>query len=245
MTRNVLIILGIVLVGGGLWVFSTFAGLFGDWGSYNWNQQLTVVVETPEGERTGSAVTHVALRLLQPGSRSISAASSGERSNGEAVVVPLPEGRYLFVLRAKNASILPQAAFAGTLMTEADHKRLDYVQRFYGRLVGQRGLSGPLPRGAYPRFVTFDDLSEPATVKLVDPDDLAASFGPGYALRSVVLELTGEPPRYGKVEAVLPWFSEYREKHFRLNGERCIACPVASENIADMIGTGVFSYRGR
>ncbi len=240
--RAFIIAVGFVLVGGGLWVFSTFAGLFGDWGSYNWNQQLTVVVETPEGERTGSAVTHVALRLLQPGSRSISAASSGERSNGEAVVVPLPEGRYLFVLRAKNASILPQAAFAGTLMTEADHKRLDYVQRFYGRLVGQRGLSGPLPRGAYPRFVTFDDLSEPATVKLVDPDDLAATFGPGYALKSVTLEITSEAIDFGRVEVLLPWINDYYNK--RLDGQR-FGNGDAPNQIANSLSAGVFKAGDR
>jgi hypothetical protein len=43
--------------------------------------------------------------------------------------------------------------------------------------------STELPREPYrPLLVTFADINDPASVQRVDPDDLAASFGPGYAL---------------------------------------------------------------
>jgi hypothetical protein len=52
--------------------------------------------------------------------------------------------------------------------------------------------------------VTFSDISDPTSVALVDPDDLAASFGAGYALEAVTVEVTQEPVTEGVVEGVLP-----------------------------------------
>lgn len=236
MIRGILIVFGIVLVAGGLWVYSFYISIFGDWESFSWNQKLTVTVETPEGERSGSAVTHIEARFLKPGSRSISAASSSGRSYGEAVVVPLPNEKYLFVLRAENADTLTQGAFYKQVLGE-DAERIGDVADYYRWMLRRSGLSGPIPRDAYPRFVTFDDLSDPASVKLVDPDDLAATFGSGYALKSVTLEITGEPVMFGKVEQVLPWIDEYRNAHF--DGSR-IESANAQNRLANSLGTGSF-----
>ncbi len=241
MTRNVLIILGIVLVAGGVWVYSAYVGLFGDWESFSWNQKLTVTVETPEGERSGSAVSHIEARFLKPGSKSISAASSGGRSYGEAVVVALPDDRYLFVLRAKNADTLTQGAFYKQVLG-ADAERIGNVADYYRRMLRRSGLSGPIQRDTYPRFVTFDDISDPTSVKLVDPDDLAATFGPGYALKSVVLELTGESPRYGKVEEALPWIDEYYGT--KLDG-RQLETIDAPNRLANSLSAGAFKAGDR
>ena len=60
-----------------------------------------------------------------------------------------------------------------------------------------------LPRERYPLLVTFTDLADPTTVRRVDPDDLAATFGPGVALKRVTLEITDEAVTEGEVEAVL------------------------------------------
>ena len=57
-----------------------------------------------------------------------------------------------------------------------------------------------LPDYQYPMLVTFEDITDPASVRLVDPADLAASFGPGVRLKSVVLEVTDEPVTEGRVE---------------------------------------------
>ncbi len=38
-----------------------------------------------------------------------------------------------------------------------------------------------VPEVEYPLMVTFADIADPASVILVNPDDLAASFGPGGA----------------------------------------------------------------
>lgn len=60
-----------------------------------------------------------------------------------------------------------------------------------------------VPEYQYPMLVTFDDITDPASVRLVDPSNLAASFGPGVRLKSVTLEVTDEAVTAGVVENVL------------------------------------------
>ena len=55
------------------------------------------------------------------------------------------------------------------------------------------------------------DPDDPASVKRVDPDDLAASFGPGVSLRKITLTITDEPATDGKVRELLGWLSDYPE----------------------------------
>ena len=54
-------------------------------------------------------------------------------------------------------------------------------------------------------LITFTDINNPASVKLVDQHNLAATFGAGYALKSITLEITDAPVTTGKVESVLGW----------------------------------------
>jgi len=67
-------------------------------------------------------------------------------------------------------------------------------------------------------MVTFDDITDPATVRRVDPADLAASFGPGVSLKAVTLEITRAPVTEGRVEAVLEWLVAVWPN--RLDGQR-------------------------
>jgi len=52
-------------------------------------------------------------------------------------------------------------------------------------------------RSAYPMLVTFGDLDDPASVERVDPDDLAAIFGEGVALKRITVQLTDDPVTTG------------------------------------------------
>jgi hypothetical protein len=64
---------------------------------FEWNQKITVEVETPDGLRSGSSVQHVVWNAgsAYPGMDGPSAAST---VTGEAVVVDLGGGKYLFAL---------------------------------------------------------------------------------------------------------------------------------------------------
>ncbi len=97
-----------------------------------------------------------------------------------------------------------------------------------------------VPQKLAPFLVTFADVNDPTSVKQVDPHDQAASFGEGYSLKSITLEITDEPVTRGRVEKVLGWLGEYQQNFYMLNGKRCIACPVSSENLSDLLSAGNF-----
>ena len=57
-------------------------------------------------------------------------------------------------------------------------------------------------------LVTFNDITNPTTVRRVDPYDLASVFGPGYVLKAITLEITDEKVTEGRVESVLAWLHD-------------------------------------
>jgi hypothetical protein len=70
------------------------------------------------------------------------------------------------------------------------------------------GSSAVLEPDNLPLLVTFDDVTDPKSVKLVDPANLAGTFGSGFALKSITVEITDETVTEGKVESVLGWLKE-------------------------------------
>lgn len=188
MRWGLIIVLGLGLIAYGLYKLN--------YPTYSWRQKLTLVVETPEGVRTGSAVaqvTHWFHPAILP-----DAGSRNGSLRGEAVVVDLGDGRYLFALLGWAKAL--DGAFGDRLPREYSLK-----ERFRATEWLRGKGPAPVPFEALPRLVTFGDIDDPTSVMLVDPDDLAASFGEGYALRDVTLEITDAPVTSGVVEGVLGW----------------------------------------
>lgn len=161
--------------------------------TWRWNQKLTVEVSTPEGMRTGSAVTEVVWQERNwtgnfPGSY-----------RGEATVVDLGKGRYLFALIGEQTRYLALRTFAPDLGDKAV-----ITEEGFAAMAGIRGRRD-VPAKYYPLLVTFDEVGRPETVKRVDPANLGASFGPGVALQRIVLGITDEPATDGQINKVLGW----------------------------------------
>lgn len=171
--------------------------------SWAWHQKLTITVMTPDGPRTGSAVSAVTFEL-PPKWWGVgdSAGSSTHSLRDEAVVVDLGDTasgpRYLFALLKGYSIATAREAF----LPRTKPENREMATAVYDKLETLRATTD-LPRKLYPLLVTFDDINDPASVKRVDPDDLAATFGVGYALTSISLAITDEPVTKGKVEAVL------------------------------------------
>lgn len=198
----------------GLWFLAIFFGtplaLYGwyKWSfpTYSWNQKLTVEVMTPDGPVSGSAVTSVTWWAQPPigGAPGVS-----YRYTGEAAIVDLGGGRYLFAvhrgegnLGGRPERIVAMAIFP-TRNGQVNRRWLSEIEDRHGPASGTIVLKPD----NYPLLVTFDDINDPASVKQVVPDNLAASFGPGYALQRISVEVTGERKTVGRVEAVLPWLA--------------------------------------
>jgi len=173
---------------------------------WEWNQKLTVEVSTPEGLRSGSAVSHVSWREAN------ALGNYPADYSGEATVVDMGQGRYLFALIGEETKQIA----AHTLHAELGEQRSDY-EKLFPKIMSFRGLRD-VPRDRYPLLVTFTDINDPKTVRKVDPDNLAATFGPGVSLKRITLEITDEGVTEGAMEKVLPWWTEYENK--QLDGNR-------------------------
>lgn len=178
---------------------------------YRWNQKLEVTVDFKGQSFSGYSISSVAKgekwfsSWLPPEVR-----GGISEFSGEAVVVALPDNRYLFALlkgeQGVSAEDLALKAFAKEISAQGSNNKAGL------RFLSTSDAKAELPRNAYPILVTFDDISGPASVRRVDPDDLAATFGPGYSLKSITLELTSEGETSGRVEGLFSYFSWPKSK---------------------------------
>lgn len=186
---------------------------FADDEAPDYRYRLTVEVDTPLGLHTGSSVIEIEQTLVRAGSSPANQAVE-RRVRGEAVAVDLPGGTTLFVLlRSLNevdwaAYVFPKLAPQRKGEPFAD--QLDNVLEVTGVRVLPRMWPPRLyvPESpAYPLMVTFTDLADPTSVKLVNPDELAATFGKGMRLKRITVELTEDPVTVG-IEERFAWWAE-------------------------------------
>ncbi len=165
-------------------------------GNYEWHQKLTVTVDTPNGPISGASVMKMRVSdqrssFNPPEARGVSFALSGE-----AAVVQVAPGRYLFALLKGVPSL-----------AEKLYPKMDAIEsaKLMEKGLGASPSEVTLSSSEYPLLVTFNDIKDPASVKRVNPANLEATFGPGYRLNGITLSLTKEPVTKGEVEKVLGW----------------------------------------
>lgn len=193
-TSKIVIALGLIFILAGLILSMT-----GIYVSGTWRYRLTVEVETPEGIKTGSAVREVTDKDSNITLFDLPDVASGPDIKGEAVVVDLGDRGKLFVLISWDSYKELYSAFpyknGGGQSTVPGIK-------FYNSL--KTGMKGEVKGKAIPKMVTFEDINDPMSVKAVNPESLSNSFGEGVTLKSVTLEITKAPLRWGKVDQYLP-----------------------------------------
>ncbi len=148
---------------------------------YEWHQKLTVVVDTPDGQVSGSSVIEVKARF---GQLPLSDKEVWYSVVGEATVVEVAPGRYLFALLGGS-----EERYYRAVREQFEHVgRGDWLKRIpkMKRVVRLRPNN-------YPLLVTFRDIDDPKSVREVDPKNLSATFGPGVRLQSITIEVTDEP----------------------------------------------------
>ncbi|GJL65544.1 MAG: hypothetical protein NPIRA05_05150 [Nitrospirales bacterium] len=169
---------------------------------YTWHQKMTVEVEVDGQLYTGSSVVRVNVGQSDPITQGLGyPLQFGAR--GEAAFVELPGPRYLFALLSGG----PPDSGPQTNAVNIFKDRLPPrgIERF--AVLSKSRLKQDIPHSHYPLLVTFTDITDPKTVKQVDPDNLAATFGPGVSLKRITLEITDEPVTEGKVGSVLGWWN--------------------------------------
>jgi hypothetical protein len=170
--------------------------------------RLAVEVETPDGIRSASTVLSV-----HP-DRGYSRKGS-TLTKGDALWVDLGGGKNLLALLAhlddKNIELDGMNFVALRAFNAAGRKTTFNAMN---QMTGTAQVAGAL----IPVLAAFSDGNDPATMRVVKPDDLAATYGNGFALRGVSVEavpngfwpldfgsMLGEPVTRG-IEAKLPWW---------------------------------------
>jgi hypothetical protein len=171
--------------------------------------RLTVEVDTPEGRKSASGV--LAVHPDRGYSR-----GGHTRTVGDAVFVDLGDGKNLVALLAHLDGKLDFDGInylALRAYTVAGGKRVSFNEM--NRLTGAVPVKGAL----IPVLVSFADPANPATARLVLPDDAAAVLGSGYRLGKITAEVVpngfwpldfggplGEPVTSG-IASKLPWLN--------------------------------------
>jgi len=169
----------------GLGVILAALFLAGCTSSETFRYRMIVEVETPEGLRTGLSVREV--EIWERVGESMIGNKVGGKVRGEAVAVDLPNGKTLYMLLG-DARWHAHRAIKTPPPGKGHH---DWgVKR--ARWMIDNKAKGELPREKYPMLVTFEDESDPTSVMEVDRDDLEATFGEGYRLKRVRIEITND-----------------------------------------------------
>lgn len=170
---------------------------------FHWFQKLTVTVDTPTGSKTGIEVIEVKAEYYKKGTYIGNAARVD--ISGEAGIVEVLPGKFLFILlKGFNQSTASETFIPRWPPEEkpavADTKRFEIMETFQTAIT-----TTDLSPNLYPVFVTFRDITDPASLVIVNPQDLVRDFGPGVRLRSVMLTVSPQEAVPNKVETLLPW----------------------------------------
>ena len=182
----------------------------------SWHQRLTIVVETPTGEVSGSSVTEV--RVVDTYGPLIPREATGPRATvrGEAVAIEVLPGKWLFALLDGDDNVLGSAVgwsdAAYCLSCAPGGKQRDFAARAFELDRQPLDTPVPLPHEAWPLMVTFADIADPTSVARVDPNDVAASFCPGVRLKALTLEITRADVTEGRLDQTLAWLGPYAER---------------------------------
>jgi len=176
------------------------------------NYRLTVEAMTPNGPKIGSTVIQVSYGSqfnVNGGGR-----MGDTHVTGEALYLDLGQGKNLFVTLQgdgtgrKNTQADKQSSRnAIYLPVEILELKWDWGNEWsLWRQVRAAESAGPkvVPLVKLPLTVTFRDLADPMSVALVDPQDISAILGVGYAITSASIGITDQGPETS-IASILPW----------------------------------------
>lgn len=207
------------------WIVVIAVFLFGSWVSAarpDHKYRLTFDVVTPQGLVSASNVMAVYLDDF-----SIGPIGGGIGMKGDAVFVDLGAGKNLIAILAhgRTASDVDGMSRLAMNAFAAAGQKVPFkdVKRLTGTV--------PVRDSLIPTLVTFTDLNNPATAKVLDAGDVEATFGKGYRMQGVSLEMLpvglwpfdlGGPlskPVTRGIEKQVPFLITHREQIRRLDSD--------------------------
>lgn len=166
--------------------------------------ELTIGVQTPEGQRCGSSVIEVTVKRTVPfwGTNGIRF-----RIKGKAPAVELPDGRLVFALLmdSTNVSLPALAAMDSQAMPSiSDRIRRMNTGAIWAHLKAERPemhvdaaimsrRTGIHAGASYPDIVMLDP-AEPTSIRAINPAKAEDVLGPGFSLTGLELRIVDAPP---------------------------------------------------
>ena len=173
--------------------------------TYTYRYRMTVEVLVDGQVKSGSSVIEVNVSK-QP--KIGSAPAQVSRVKGEAIFVDLGKGRNVVALLASGPYAkdvdYPYNVVPALFHLTFDDPDLARLSQLHG--------GKDIPANFLPTFVTFADVNDAGTARVINPDELALAFGPGANLRARV-EIT-DAPVTREIERQLP-FLKTRVKELR------------------------------
>lgn len=199
-----------------IWLFFTV-----NYPSASLRYEITVEVEADGEVYSGSSVQEVTVGLM------LNINGGGSRAwssfKGEAVAVEIADRGILFVLLAGPRG-LPNEPFEPeqvNISSPAQFMNIVFDVRGSSieavHAVPDRAIDDEVPFNLLPVMVRFEDINDPRSVTLVNPFDLASSFGEGVELRRVHVRTTQAPITEG-IEERLTWLPSVSSSY--LDGAR-------------------------
>jgi len=181
--------------------------------------RLTIAVDTPQGIKSASGVI-----AIYKDKFSIGGVGGGVAAQGDAIFVDLGGGRNLVALLSlgKNGSDVDGVDYLAMNAFAAAGQKVSFKE--VKELKGEVDLQSNL----IPTLVTFADLSDPWSARVLESEHIDAVLGRGYRLDRVTLRMVpvglwpidfgrglGEPVTRG-IEAKLPFLISERESLRRI-----------------------------
>jgi hypothetical protein len=171
--------------------------------AYTYRYRMTVEVMVDGVMHSASSVVEIKIQT-QPAAGSVPPIVP--YVHGEAVFVDLGNGRNVFALLANGSNangvdyalyVVPKL-FNLTKGGDQDLVKLPHLR-------GTREVSPSYP----PAFVTFKNLDDPTSARVVNAETFESEFGRNVRLNRVWIEMTNEPVTKGLIEKKLPWLKSH------------------------------------
>jgi hypothetical protein len=187
--------------------------------THRYRYRLTIAATADGQLRVGSSVIEV--RVSKKPQFLPEVLPFSYSSRGEAVFVDLGRGRNLVGLLASGP--FGQSPSYPELVVTRHLKIPVSDDQQMASLASRQGI-WQLDLSELPTLVSFDDVNDPNSGRIVRPEDIGSVFGPGVSLRSATIEIvpagywpltligpTGEPIRY-ELTKRLPFLVSQKEE---------------------------------
>jgi hypothetical protein len=175
--------------------------------TYIYRYRLSIAVDVDGQTKTASSVIEV-VNVTQP--KFGSAGPIATQAVGDAVFLDLGANRHVIAILGWGPN--GGTDYAGLLVPTLFHVGGEANFPKWETLRGSRELTGKY----IPTLVTFVDLNNPDSARVIEPDSVvnpdafAKAFGPGVHFKRAWIEMTADPVTHG-IEEKMPMLITHRE----------------------------------